>query len=141
MSLSSKTRKLQSFEYCLLASRPQNYEVTTSGTRGQRRLQFWIFTILIHPNKYANFSQILRRSLPGAGWLGVEIPYWVNCHVTSKFQWDTAWWYSNLCALARSISCFYTKLHDDNWCTCAMCCMLYITSSPDFLICEFLHQI
>jgi hypothetical protein len=75
MSLSLKIRKLQTFEICVLASRPQTSEAYLSATRGQIRLQFWIFTILIDPTKYTKFHENLRQSLPGAGWLGVEWPF------------------------------------------------------------------
>jgi hypothetical protein len=75
MSLSLKTRKLQTFEICVLASRPQTSEAYLSATRGQIRLQFWIFAILIDPNKHTKFHENLRWSLPTlpkSGWFDME---------------------------------------------------------------------
>jgi hypothetical protein len=80
MSLSLKTRKLQTFEICVMASRPQTSEAYLSATRGQIRLQFWIFTFLIDPNKHKKFHENLRWSLPTlpkSGWFDTEWP--VHC--------------------------------------------------------------
>jgi hypothetical protein len=41
----------QPFENCLLTSRSKTSEAHISATGGHKKLQFWIFITLIHPNK------------------------------------------------------------------------------------------
>jgi hypothetical protein len=53
----------------------QNSWPYSSVTGGHRDVKFWIFSFLICIRQYTKFHKILRQSLPGGGWLGVEWPY------------------------------------------------------------------
>jgi hypothetical protein len=79
-----KNKKVTAILVFVSASRLADFMTSQLGDRRSQRCEIFDFSFLIYIRQYTKFHKILRRSLPGGGWLGVEWPYSSHASVSQQ---------------------------------------------------------